>query len=332
MWVVVDNELTLEISELRTHNENRVGKWNKLVRMAGGQGRVISLPGSFLRALDLDADRDLVGRWLVKDAKLSIEIRYADAIRGPQIVGLKAARKESIPGVTSPIFLGCRDVAEHHYRKARDPTYRREHQIEYDKDVNRYGEELTLARANDRLSIAQREIGEFLVVHNKSTSQEMMIDTRWNNDHSTSTRLIPKDVVENTLIGDYIELGQAAQLLYAEKLPTIRLWLHWNEYVLGGVPDGVTDDYVYEFKTTTRSDEGREEVEKRALQQARLYAYLFRRPEIRVQIAQFHIPKGTFPIRTNKLPKPDIATITEHVADESAIAMLKDFNYAFRYR
>lgn len=44
------------------------------------------------------------------------------------------------------------------------------------------------------------------------------------------------------------ELGEVAQILYAEKLPTLRLWVHFKEYVIGGVPDGVAGTYVYEMR------------------------------------------------------------------------------------
>lgn len=232
--------------------------------------------------------------------------------------------------------MGCRDVAGRHYRKARDPAYRRQHQVEYDNDISRYGKELTLDKANELLSLAGKEIGEFLGTQgkgngNQSASPEMIIDTRWDNDNPTEKRLIPRQIAENTTIGDYLELSKAATLLYAEKYPTIRLWFHWKEYVMGGVPDGVDDNFVYEFRPTTRTDDGREELEKQAMRQARLYAYIFKRPEIRVQIAQIRLPRGALPIKAKELPKPDVTTKTEHVTDESAIALLTDFDYAYRY-
>lgn len=42
--------------------------------------------------------------------------------------------------------------------------------------------------------------------------------------------------------------GAVYEELLAEKYPTIRWNFSWENYVVVGVPDGITDDFVYEFK------------------------------------------------------------------------------------
>ena len=69
----------------------------------------------------------------------------------------------------------------------------------------------------------------------------------------------------------------------AEKYPTIRWNFPWKEYVVVGVPDGITDDFVYEFKTT-RSKFLLTYMRPVAFAQAELYGLFFRRPSKRVQI------------------------------------------------
>lgn len=69
----------------------------------------------------------------------------------------------------------------------------------------------------------------------------------------------------------------------AEQYPTIRWNFEWDEYVIIGVPDGITDNFVYEFKTTG-SRFLMYYVKPVAFAQADLYGYFFRRDTKRVQI------------------------------------------------
>ncbi|MCK4307370.1 hypothetical protein KAW50_03980 [candidate division WOR-3 bacterium] len=69
----------------------------------------------------------------------------------------------------------------------------------------------------------------------------------------------------------------------AEKYPTIRWNFDWNGYAVVGVPDGITNSFVYEFKTT-----GNKHLmyfqKPVAFTQADLYGYFFKRDTKRVQI------------------------------------------------
>jgi hypothetical protein len=77
--------------------------------------------------------------------------------------------------------------------------------------------------------------------------------------------------------------GLLLQLRHAEKYPTIRWAFPWEGYVVCGVPDGITGDFVYEFKST-----GSEYLsgfqQPVAFAQADIYGRLFRRSTKRVQI------------------------------------------------
>jgi len=97
---------------------------------------------------------------------------------------------------------------------------------------------------------------------------------------------LSSDVDQNIIINNPIELGRIAEILYAEKLPSLRLWLHYKNYSIGVVPDGVTDLYVYEFKATTLSDKELEKVLEQAIKQNEIYAYAFKRPNIKIQVAR----------------------------------------------
>ncbi|MEM3583543.1 MAG: hypothetical protein QXQ95_07105 [Thermofilum sp.] len=77
--------------------------------------------------------------------------------------------------------------------------------------------------------------------------------------------------------------GEVLQELLAEKYPTIRWNFKWNNYIVVGVPDGITEDFVYEFKTTS-SRFLYNYIKPVALAQADLYGYFFKRRRKRVQI------------------------------------------------
>jgi len=77
--------------------------------------------------------------------------------------------------------------------------------------------------------------------------------------------------------------GQIQQMSKAEKYPTIRWNFVWHDYVVVGVPDGITDSFVYEFKSTA-SRFLSNYIKPVALAQGDLYGYFFRRRRKRVQI------------------------------------------------
>ena len=77
--------------------------------------------------------------------------------------------------------------------------------------------------------------------------------------------------------------GEVFEVLDAEKYPSIRWNFPWEKYTIVGVPDGITDDFVYEYKTT-RNRFLLGFIKPIAFAQADLYGYFFQRPQKRVQI------------------------------------------------
>ncbi len=77
--------------------------------------------------------------------------------------------------------------------------------------------------------------------------------------------------------------GVVYEKLKIEKHPRIRWNFEWRDYVVVGVPDGITDEFVYEFKTTKSSFLSRY-IKPVASTQADLYGYFFKRDRKRVQI------------------------------------------------
>lgn len=77
--------------------------------------------------------------------------------------------------------------------------------------------------------------------------------------------------------------GEVYQQLRAEKLSTIGWHFPWGRYTIVGKPDGIGDDFVYEYKTTGSQFLLRF-MKPVAFAQADLYGYFFRQPKKRVQI------------------------------------------------
>lgn len=77
--------------------------------------------------------------------------------------------------------------------------------------------------------------------------------------------------------------GVLSQAAMAEKYPTIRWNFNWSKYVLVGVPDGITDEFVYEYKSS-RDKYLMNLAIPIAFTQADLYGHFFQRTQKKVQI------------------------------------------------
>jgi hypothetical protein len=77
--------------------------------------------------------------------------------------------------------------------------------------------------------------------------------------------------------------GVVLEEMRAERYPTVRWNFRWGPYVVVGVPDGISDDLIYEYKTTRSRYLGGQLLPV-ALAQADLYGHFFNRPGKRVQM------------------------------------------------
>jgi len=121
----------------------------------------------------------------------------------------------------------------------------------------------------------------------------------------------------NALIVDFDSFppkirGIVLEAMIKEKYPTVRWNFEWNKYVIVAEPDGLTEDIVYEFKTT-KNMRTYGEIFKAAEAQADIYGYFFRRKRKKIQ---------TYILSENKL-----LTINENInkghAEETLASFLK---------
>lgn len=95
--------------------------------------------------------------------------------------------------------------------------------------------------------------------------------------------ILPKTAKIGNLDDFPLERGVFLHESRAEGYPTIRWNFGWKDYRVVGVPDGITNDFVYEFKTT-RNNFTLINLRYVALAQADLYGHFFRRKKKRVQL------------------------------------------------
>jgi hypothetical protein len=141
------------------------------------------------------------------------------------------------------------------------------------------------------------EKGQRIIIVNPDVSDEILLPS------STATLVDVEKFPK--LRGEMIETTRA------EHYPTIRWNFPWKEFVIVGVPDGITDSFVYEFKTV-RDSYLELFIKPVAFAQADLYGYFFQRPEKRVQICA--------------MKENEIHTWQEKVQKEKAIDLMSSFS------
>jgi hypothetical protein len=89
---------------------------------------------------------------------------------------------------------------------------------------------------------------------------------------------------------DDLKRGIYHQKMYSERYPTMRYHFRWKDYIIETIPDGITNEFCYEFKSTKKKDYI-PNVKKVAAAQAHLYSYFFKRPKVRIQIYAMDVYK-----------------------------------------
>lgn len=105
-----------------------------------------------------------------------------------------------------------------------------------------------------------------------------------------SDNLSPDEVNNLSKTVDPKLRGEQLEKVKAERYPSIRWNFTWDKYVIIGVPDGITDRFVYEYKTTKNTGTLRY-LKSVVHNQADLYGFFFNRNEKRIQVYIIDIDK-----------------------------------------
>ncbi|MCL5256175.1 MAG: hypothetical protein M1319_00045 [Chloroflexi bacterium] len=173
------------------------------------------------------------------------------------------------------VFLGVADIAQYYWCAAKALFKSRQMELAFFRSylLDRLLYSLYLGRL-DRLPVSSYDLLEV-------GSDISMADI----EYLLSLSIVAKELPDTQInyLDDPKERGRLLQLTRAERYPTIRWNFEWENYVVVGVPDGITGDFAYEFKTT-KSRFLSFFQKPVAFTQADLYGYLFRRSAKRVQI------------------------------------------------
>ena len=254
------------------------------------------------------------GSYCLMTGKIGIEAvdRFLGRLKMDRLLALEKQRR----GVRANklVFLSIANVASYSWCAAQSVLKSREDEAKffgsYLQDRISYSAELgyidKLPKTPERIlamgdSITLRNIEDLLHERGKDslftggsilsvevTDRDGKNVTLLKPDMSDIEKKIGADIVEkDATIGNLedfpLERGVFLEDSRAEKYPSIRWNFGWKDYTLVGVPDGITDDFVYEFKTT-RNRFNLAFMKYGAIAQADLYGHFFGRKKKRIQI------------------------------------------------
>lgn len=152
------------------------------------------------------------------------------------------------------------------------------------------GRELTLADREKLFESNEKDIEvvmEYEGVVDKSGERRAIINPDLPEDQRKSYERMAeakgRRVVSGSVNEEPLLRGERAHLSPPEKYPAFRWAFSWKGYTVVGVADGLTKQFVYEYKTT-RNRYLFNFLKPVAFAQADLYGYFFQRPRKRVQI------------------------------------------------
>jgi len=216
---------------------------------------------------------------------------------------MKAVKKELGLGEEDLVFIGMADTASVRWCEQKAVYMNRKMELWFFRafleDIRSYAKKLGYIdremelTARELLAIRRRisfnDI-EKLLKEREPLSKILEIPPIEGSTTNNALRLIeliatgapPLEVIKEI---KHLPPGIQSEILecYMEMYPTIRWNFDWEDYIIVGVPDGITDRFVYEYKTV-----GNEWllkwVKPVAMVQADIYGNFFRRREKRVQI------------------------------------------------
>lgn len=155
---------------------------------------------------------------------------------------------------------------------------------ERDEEILEVGSDITFEDVEKILKDEKEKDIPFIVVENMEDYEEIERELVREFGEIPS-EFVVGEINRERLEKDPLYRGKILHLKHAEKYPTVRWNFKWKKYVVVGVPDGITDEFVYEFKSTTSSGGfAKKWLKPLAETQADLYGFFFRRKKKKVQI------------------------------------------------
>jgi hypothetical protein len=204
---------------------------------------------------------------------------FANSDRLKHLLGLEKDRRKVAHDAL--VFVGTHNVARHWWctqqavfdSRAKELAFF----VTYLFDRIAYARRLNLIRKLPRRDKDLLDIGSEITVKHV----EHLLQQGGGEDGTDSLDAFARD--DTASEDNPMSRGRKYESERAERYPTIRWHFRWNRYSVATVPDGLTDSYAYEYKTTSTRFLLKF-TKPLALAQADLYAFFFRRLRKRVQI------------------------------------------------
>lgn len=193
-------------------------------------------------------------------------------------------RRRGVPS-SQLVFAGIHDVAQFWWCGMY--AVRKERHVERDIFAAYLEDRVRCARYLGVVSAAPKRISDLLTLGSEITLEQVegmaasLHSARL--ESSIETKAVPPAKRRLRTVSDRYEDGAAVEATFAETYPTFRWNFAWRDIVLVGMPDGLTADFVYEFKSA-----GKEywAVQSRPIAEAQadMYGIFFRRSVKRIQV------------------------------------------------
>jgi len=178
------------------------------------------------------------------------------------------------------VFIGMANLSKYYWCAWQYYLKSKKNELEffsaYFQDRLKYSKELGMLKKIPKNEKEILKIGDkinFKQIQNLLKKRQVTISS--NETKKEVKKLLKKE-------DDPLIKGNYHQTLYAENYPSIRWNFRYKDIVLIGIPDGITDNFVYEFKSTKRRYFP--DTCKTARLQANLYGHYFKRPKKKIQI------------------------------------------------
>ncbi|GBE47130.1 hypothetical protein BMS3Bbin12_00284 [bacterium BMS3Bbin12] len=193
---------------------------------------------------------------------------------------LRAEKKRRGIPQSQLVFVGIHNIAQWWWCGMYSVLKSQRNELEF--FATYLADRVSLALSLDQVDTIPTAAFELLEVGAGLTLADLELHTK------SSTQAQSQDIVADLIsispAIDKYENGLAVEMAQAERYPKLRWSFQWNDFVLIGIPDGITKKIVYEFKASSNEHFFRTAARPIANTQADLYGLFFGRNEKRVQV------------------------------------------------
>jgi len=188
------------------------------------------------------------------------------------------------------VFAGLSDVSAQTFCSMKAVLRARESEAMYFsaylRDRLYYANELKTLERWPRSNAKLLQVGQSIIFEQVEAIEKSNYGNKALPNETSEVRTLDDDALEFEVEGadtEYAKRGIKAEFLHAERYHSFRWHFPYGRYVFLAIPDGITNDFVYEFKSGSKA-RWRGERMKEAAVQADLYGYFYGKRLKRIQV------------------------------------------------